>query len=53
MAGGLQKFLESKTGRVRISLSKAMNTIPVRPLLTLKLAILGTLALLAVLPHLI
>ncbi len=43
------EFLESKTLPDRISLSKAMNTIPVRPLLTLKLAFLASLAFLMLL----
>lgn len=38
------QILESKSAHSRISLLKAMNTIPIRPLLTLKLATLASLA---------
>jgi hypothetical protein len=48
-----RNFVESKTPPGCISLSKAMNTIPIRPLLTLKLAALAALTLLALLPHLV
>ncbi len=44
-----QQILESKRAAPRISLLKAMNTIPIRPLLTLKLVTLASLTLLLLL----
>ena len=44
---------ESKKASDCIPVLKTMNTIPIRPLLTLKLVMLGALALLALLPRLI
>src|SRR4029077_18993280 len=41
---GNEQNLESKSPRRRIPLPKAMNTIPIRPLLSLKLATLTALA---------
>ena len=40
-----ERIIESKSARGRISPLKAMNTIPIRPLLTIKLATLAALAL--------